>query len=151
MPQIPDSSQPECESKDLNLICCLPSGRLYLEKFQLLRGYCIFRSAPVVVSINDLDESRRANFLNEMVLVGDAILSVTGAYRMNYLLAGNFDPVLHAHIVPRYLTEPDEFRKGLPWLYPNLEGAETQFDYQRDYPLMQEIAREVELRLTRLR
>ena len=51
-----------------------------------------------------------------MALVGDALLEVTGAYRINYAILGNTDPALHAHIVPRFLTEPDEYRKGPPWI-----------------------------------
>jgi diadenosine tetraphosphate (Ap4A) HIT family hydrolase len=31
---------------------------------------------------------------------------------------GNSDQVLHAHIVPRYADEPDHYRKGGPWSYP---------------------------------
>jgi diadenosine tetraphosphate (Ap4A) HIT family hydrolase len=110
-----------------------------MSKTQFLRGYCILRSDPVVGSINDLNETQRAQFLKDMVLAGDAIMEVTGAYRMNYLIAGNFDPLLHAHIVPRYLSEPEQYRKGLPWLYPGFEDEPAQFVAERDAPLMRAI------------
>jgi diadenosine tetraphosphate (Ap4A) HIT family hydrolase len=61
---------------------------------------------PAVASINDLNQPQRAAYLCDMVTVGDALLEVTDAYRINYALAGNSDPFLHAHIVPRYLAEP---------------------------------------------
>jgi diadenosine tetraphosphate (Ap4A) HIT family hydrolase len=50
-----------------------------------------------------------------MTLIGDALLEVTGVFRINYGIMGNSDPCLHTHIVPRYLTEPEKFRQGLPW------------------------------------
>ena len=50
-----------------------------------------------------------------MTLIGDALLEVTGANRINYGIMGNPDPFLHTHIVPRNLTEPEKFREGLPW------------------------------------
>lgn len=121
------------------MVCSVPSGLVVMSKTQFLRGYCILRSDPVVGSINDLNETQRAQFLKDMVLVGDAIMEVTGAYRMNYFIAGNFDPLLHAHIVPRYLSEPEQYRKGLPWLYPGFEDEPAQFAAERDAPLMRAI------------
>jgi diadenosine tetraphosphate (Ap4A) HIT family hydrolase len=52
-----------------------------------------------------------------MVHVGDALLHVTEAYRINYEILGNSEPELHAHIVPRYLSESDELRPRPPWAY----------------------------------
>ena len=89
---------------DPAVICKVNSGWVFLCNLQYLRGYCVLQSDPVVESINALNESRRSQFLGEMILVGDAILEVTDAYRINYFIAGNSDPYLHAHIVPRYLT-----------------------------------------------
>jgi diadenosine tetraphosphate (Ap4A) HIT family hydrolase len=66
----------------------------------------------------DLDRLQRAEYLGDMALVGDALLEVTGAYRINYGIMGNSDPFRHAHIVPRYSAEPENLRNGLPWSYP---------------------------------
>ncbi len=77
---------------------------------QYLRGYCILLPDPVVPSLNDLMQPQRTTYLFDMALVGDALMDVTGAYRINYAILGNSDQVLHAHIVPRYLSEPDKFR-----------------------------------------
>jgi diadenosine tetraphosphate (Ap4A) HIT family hydrolase len=60
---------------------------------------------------------------------------------------GNQDPALHAHIIPRYLNEPDENRKGSPWSYPKEVVDATMFDYERDKPLIHEIARTIQKRL----
>ncbi len=82
-----------------------------------------------------------------MATVGDALLEVTGAYRINYVIAGNTDPYLHAHIVPRYLTEPEELRKGLPWSHPKSERDAMSFDYERDKPLMDQLSQAIRQRM----
>ncbi len=87
-----------------------------------------------------INRSQRVEFLCDMALIGDALMEVTGAYRINYAIMGNSDPVLHAHIVPRYQIEPEELRTGQPWSYPNEIIDATMFDYEREKGLMQEIA-----------
>jgi diadenosine tetraphosphate (Ap4A) HIT family hydrolase len=82
-----------------------------------------------------------------MSIVGDALLEVTGAYRINYVIMGNSDQVLHAHIVPRYLTEPDEFRRNTPWSYPQDVMGNTLFDSNRDRELMSKINDAIRKRL----
>jgi diadenosine tetraphosphate (Ap4A) HIT family hydrolase len=114
---------------------------------QFLHGYCILLPDPVVQSLNDLNRLQRAEYLGDMAMVGDALMEVTGAYRINYVIAGNSDPYLHAHIVPRYLTEPDELRKGLPWSHPHSERDSILFDLERDRPLMQQLRDAIEKRI----
>ncbi len=134
----------DCKEENADLVCKMPSGFVVMGKSQFLRGYCILRSDPVVGSINDLRHEQRAQFLEDMVLIGDAIMEVTGAYRMNYFIAGNFDPLLHAHIVPRYLSEPEQYRKGLPWLYPGFEDEAAHFDLARDASLKLAIEKSIQ-------
>ena len=50
-------------------------------------------------------------------MLGDALLEVTGAYRINYEILGNLEPALHAHVIPRYMNEPEVFRQGPPLFY----------------------------------
>ena len=107
---------------------------------QFLRGYCILLSEPVVPSINHLAPPQRAQFLSDMVLIGDAIMEVTGAYRINYAVLGNSEPVLHAHIVPRYSSEPDDLRCGLPWSYAQEVIDNALFDPDRDEELKAQLA-----------
>lgn len=38
-------------------------------------------------------------------VIGDALLDVTKAHRINYEILGNSEPELHAHIFPRYEDE----------------------------------------------
>lgn len=129
------------------LICQVPSGWVVLCAMQFLRGYSILMADPIVDSLNDLNRVKRTEYLNDMVLIGDALMEVTGAYRINYAIMGNSDPVLHAHIVPRYRNEPDELRNGQPWAYPEKIINATMFDYEREKDLMQEIAAAIQKRL----
>jgi diadenosine tetraphosphate (Ap4A) HIT family hydrolase len=82
-----------------------------------------------------------------MALVGDALMEVTGAYRINYGIAGNSDPYLHAHIVPRYMTEPESMRKGLPWSYPKSMIDKTMFNFEREHGLIQQLKQSIQKRL----
>ncbi len=128
------------------VICQVPSGWVVLCDSQFLSGYCILLADPVVTSLNDLDPVKQAEFMHDMAIIGDALLEVTRAYRINYVIAGNTDPYLHAHIVPRYMSEPEEFRKGLPWSHPHAERDSMLFDYERDRPLMQRLSLAIQKR-----
>ncbi|HUE99551.1 MAG TPA: hypothetical protein VMN99_09865 [Anaerolineales bacterium] len=129
------------------LICQVPSGWVVLWMMQYLRGYCILLPDPVVPSLNDLTYQPRATYLCDMAIIGDALLELTGAYRINYAIMGNSDQVLHSHIVPRYLTEPDEFRLNTPWSYPQEIMNSMLLDYDRDKDLMLKIRDAIRKRL----
>ena len=129
------------------VICRVPSGWAVLCDMQFLRGYVIHLADPAVASLNDLDPQQRSMYLKDMALIGDALLEVTRAYRINYTIAGNSDPYLHAHIIPRYLSEPDQYLKGLPWFYPKEVMDTTLFDYERDRELIHQIAKAIQKRL----
>lgn len=129
------------------LVCRVPSGWVVLCDMQYLSGYCILLPDPVVASINDLDPQQRAAYLCDMALVGDALLEVTGAWRINYAILGNSDPALHAHIVPRYLSEPEAMRKGLPWSYGPEVMNDRLFDGERDRELIRRLAAAIRKRL----
>jgi diadenosine tetraphosphate (Ap4A) HIT family hydrolase len=75
-----------------------------------------------------------------MARVGDALIRVCGAQRINYAVMGNSDPVLHAHITPRYADEPEEFIHNHPWAYPRAVMDGRPFDLTRDRELMQRLA-----------
>lgn len=99
------------------VVCRVPSGWAVLGDVQFLRGYCVLLPDPVVSSLNDLDETRRSVFLRDMARLGDAILEVTSAERVNYEILGNTEPELHAHVFPRYRDEPPELRGRPAWFY----------------------------------
>jgi diadenosine tetraphosphate (Ap4A) HIT family hydrolase len=96
-------------------IAKLPSGWVVMGERQVLPGYCLLLPDPVVPHLNALDTDARAQFLFDMALVGDVLLAITAAARINYAIYGNVDPALHAHIFPRDSAEPESTRTAQPW------------------------------------
>ncbi len=94
------------------------SGFAVMGDHQYFRGYCLLLAYPLVSSLNDLSGEARTAFLEDMALLGDAVLRVTGAVRINYSIYGNLDPFLHAHIFPRFADEPAEYRTIPPMSVP---------------------------------
>jgi diadenosine tetraphosphate (Ap4A) HIT family hydrolase len=130
------------------LICRVPSGWVVLCEMQYLSGYCIQLPDPVVTDLNTLDWGQRTQYLLDMSMIGDALMEVTGAYRINYAIMGNSDPALHAHIVPRYFTEPDPYRSNTPWSYPKEVMESSLYDTERDAALIAKLAEAIERRVT---
>ena len=93
------------------VIARLRSGWLVIGDVQPLPGYCLLLADPVVHSINYLDEAARTAYLLDTARIGDALLKVTDAHRINYETWGNGEPALHTHIMPRYESEPIEKRR----------------------------------------
>lgn len=124
------------------VICRMRSGFLVLCDHQTPRGWCILLPDPVVPDLNALGEPARLVFLSDMAAAGDALLRVTGAYRINYSILGNTDPALHAHIQSRFMDEPDELRRQPLWaIWSHLNRI--PFDPERDTPLMAAIRNEL--------
>ncbi len=129
------------------VICRTPSGWAVLGDVQFLRGYSLLLADPVVPDLNALDEERRRLFLRDMAILGDALLETTEAYRINYEILGNTEPALHAHVFPRYRTEPEELRRGLAWSYGEDTWQSMPFDAKRDKELMERLAAAIGRRL----
>ena len=95
-------------------IARLPSGWVCLAESQpmtgLPMGYCILFSDPVVSDLNALSLEGRAQWGVDIACVGDALIKVCGAIRVNYEIWGNLDPALHVHITPRFAAEVPEKR-----------------------------------------
>jgi len=96
-------------------IAKLPSGWVIMGQRQVLPGYCLLLPDPVVPHLNALAPEARTQFLFDMALVGDVLLLITAAARINYAIYGNMDPALHAHIFPRDSAEPESTRTAQPW------------------------------------
>ncbi|MFM7066790.1 MAG: HIT family protein [Gammaproteobacteria bacterium] len=103
--------------EDPTLIARMASGWAVLGDPQVLRGYCLLLPDPVPAHLNVLPLPQRTQFLADMAALGDAVLAVTGALRINYALYGNLAPALHAHVFPRHADEPDFAQTGHPWVY----------------------------------
>lgn len=120
------------------VICRVRSGWVVLGDVQFLQGYSLLLPDPVVPDLNALTMEQRITFLQDMTVLGDALLEVTGAVRINYEILGNSEAALHAHVFPRYATEPEEKRRKPVWFYDWQRAS--PFDSKRDEPLMGKIA-----------
>ena len=129
------------------VICRVPSGWVVLGDKQPVRGYSLLLHNPVVPDLNSLAEKERQRFLLDMAIIGDALLEVTDAYRINYEILGNTDPALHAHVFPRYMSEPEKLRKIPVWSYERMQMVIAKFDTTRDNELMRAIESAIQRRL----
>ena len=105
------------EGRNPRVIARLYSGWAVFGERQFVRGYALLLPDPVVADLNALGVLERGTFLTDMGRLGDALLKVTGAVRINYAIFGNEQPALHAHVIPRYLNEPEALRTRHPWAY----------------------------------
>ena len=105
------------EGRDPRVIARLFSGWAVFGEQQFVRGYALLLPDPVVPNLNALGARERIAFLSDMSRLGDALLKVTGAVRINYAIFGNQEPALHAHVIPRYADEPEALRTAQPWAY----------------------------------
>lgn len=99
------------------VIARMRSGWAVLGDPQITRGYCLLLPDPVVRDLNALTGEARHQFLADMAALGDAVLAVTGAERINYEILGNVEPALHAHVIPRHASEAPEPRRQAVWLH----------------------------------
>ena len=117
------------------VIARLASGWLVIGDVQPLAGYCLLLADPVVESVNALSEAMRTRYWLDVTRIGDALLEVTGAWRINYETWCNQEPSLHTHITPRYLTETDADRRRPAFVAYDWAVA-RRFDPALDGPFM---------------
>jgi diadenosine tetraphosphate (Ap4A) HIT family hydrolase len=129
------------EGRDPKVIARLFSGWAVFGERQFVRGYALLLPDPVVPNLNALGARERIAFLSDMSRLGDALLKVTGAARINYAIFGNQDPALHAHVIPRYLDEPESLRTQQPWAYD--WGAAPAFERGAAQELAESLLREL--------
>ncbi|MEM9348201.1 MAG: hypothetical protein AAGB26_16455 [Planctomycetota bacterium] len=132
------------EGTNPKVIARMKSGWAVLGDAQFLKGYCLLLPDPVVADLNSFpDNETRLQFLDDMAALGDAVLTVAGAVRINYEMLGNLEPALHAHVFPRYDDEQEELKTKPVWLYPQSAWEESAFDLPRDRPVMEAIKEEL--------
>src|SRR3990167_3928990 len=124
------------------VIAKLKSGWVVIGDVQPLDGYCLLLADPVVSDLNSLDETGRALYCLDMARIGDALLKVTDAYRINYETWGNSEAALHTHIMPRFLSEPEEKRKNPACTNYDWKTARP-FDPVRDREFMEKMKKEL--------
>lgn len=102
---------------DPHVIARMSSGWAVMGQRQVLPGYCLLLPDPVVPHLNALERVERDRYMMDLGRLGDAVLAATGAVRINYAIFGNLEPALHAHVHPRYTSEPEAMRTNNPWAY----------------------------------
>jgi diadenosine tetraphosphate (Ap4A) HIT family hydrolase len=108
-----------------------------------VQGYLLLLPDPVVPDLNSLTPERRSQFLLDMSRLGDALVRTTSPVRINYAIFGNVEPALHAHVIPRYRTEPEAMRTQQPWAYD--WNAAPVFDAMASAPLVKALRAELAL------
>jgi diadenosine tetraphosphate (Ap4A) HIT family hydrolase len=127
-----------------NVICQVPSGWVFMSDEQYTPGCCMLVPDPVAADINALDADTRTQFLNDMITIGDALIEVTNAYRINYEIRAELEPALYARIFPRYNNEPAQYHKLSAWYrYEAEKKLPPRFNLERDKPLMRKLANSI--------
>jgi len=99
----------------------LETGYVILGWNQHFYGYSLFICKRHVVEIFDLDIEFRTKYMQEMVIVAEAVKNAFNADKINYECLGNGDVHLHWHIFPRVKGDLGEYGdngKGPVWWLP---------------------------------
>jgi len=103
---------PECpmcrrwdEESDLRIIQ-LKHSFVTLNRDQFFPGYVLLFSKTHVTELFHLPRQVRAELMDEVSLVSEALHDVFRPDKINYELLGNMVPHMHWHLVPRFASEP---------------------------------------------
>ena len=81
------------DGREPRVIARLYSGWALFGKRQFLRGYALLLPDPVVPTLNSLGAQERAAYMADVSRLGDAVLKLTGATRINYAISGMRSPL----------------------------------------------------------
>jgi diadenosine tetraphosphate (Ap4A) HIT family hydrolase len=129
--------------RDTSVLGRCASGWAVFGHQQIVSGYLLLLPDPVVPDLNALTPERRSQFLLDMSRLGDALVRATSPVRINYAIFGNVEPALHAHVIPRYRTEPEAMQTQHPWAYD--WNAAPAFDAVAAAPLIKSLRVELAL------
>lgn len=116
-------------------------------KNQFWEGYCIlFHKDKTIPHLDDLPLDQRDKYLMEMSILGQAMREVLGARRINYNILGNTDPIIHAHLFPRYDWEDEDLRQTVVWKYDLVffRDPANQFDPAKHAPLQARLTEKID-------
>ncbi|HEU4975115.1 MAG TPA: hypothetical protein VFT50_08495 [Baekduia sp.] len=109
------------------------SGFAVIGNTQHLPGYSLLLcDDPSVDQLTDLPWERRAQFLFDLGLLGEAVQAACrphGLRRVNYEVLGNSWPHLHGHVHARYDWEPAERQSWPVWCYPDVLACDERHPY----------------------
>ncbi len=99
----------------------LETGYVVIGDNQHFKGYTLFLCKEHVVELFDLSPEFRLKYLNEMVIVAEAVKRAFKAEKINYECLGNGDAHIHWHIFPRKTGDIENYGNngsGPVWWYP---------------------------------
>lgn len=99
----------------------LETGYVVIGDHQHFKGYTLFLCKQHKTELFYLDKEYSSKFMNEMVLVAEAVKNAFGAEKINYECLGQGDAHLHWHISPRRMGDIESYgNKGVGpiWWYP---------------------------------
>jgi len=99
----------------------LETGYVVIGDHQHFKGYTLFLCKQHKTELFYLDKDFSAKFMQEMVLVAEAVKNAFGAEKINYECLGQGDAHLHWHLSPRRAGDIENYGnngKGPIWWYP---------------------------------
>ncbi len=99
----------------------LETGYVVIGDNQHFKGYTLFLCKQHKTELFYLDKVFSTKFMQEMVLVAEAVKNAFGAEKMNYECLGQGDAHLHWHLYPRRMGDIENYGnngKGPVWWYP---------------------------------
>lgn len=103
------------DDRDLRIIE-LKHSLVVLNRDQFFPGYTLLFTRMHVTELFHLEQAVRAELIEEVSRVAQALQAVFRPDKINYELLGNMVPHMHWHLVPRCATDP---------LWPRPIWAET--------------------------
>lgn len=121
-----------------------------LSKSQFFEGYCILFSKIKYEHLTNMPIDEREKYLMEMSILGEVMLEVLGAERINYNILGNSYPYLHAHLFPRYSHEDKDLKKTVVWKYDSSYFTDEKyaFNEEKHKDLKEKLANALDKRYT---
>lgn len=99
----------------------LETGYVVIADNQHFKGYTLFLCKRHETELFNLDPEFAAKFMQEMILVANAVKNAFHAEKMNYECLGMGDAHLHWHLPPRVTGDIENYGKsgkGPIWCYP---------------------------------
>lgn len=99
----------------------LSTGYVVIGDNQHFLGYTLFLCKQHKTELFYLDKDLASEFMQEMVLVAEAVRNAFGAEKMNYECLGQGDAHLHWHLFPRRTGDIGNYGNngvGPVWWYP---------------------------------
>jgi diadenosine tetraphosphate (Ap4A) HIT family hydrolase len=102
-----------------------PQSVVLLGAWQFFEGYCIAVSRRHVRELYELEVSARHAYIDEIAVLGQALVGVFKPRKLNVEMLGNQVPHLHCHVFPRYEHDPEHLKPA--WVaIDRAEGNEAQ-------------------------